>query len=55
MAVAVKGEKNSMLAGVMEVRLPLLIVGLGVIAAYLAGRMFPPIMNYSDLPAFLQR
>jgi hypothetical protein len=54
-AAAMKGEKKGMLAGAMDLRLPLLIVGLGVIAAYLAGRMFPPIMNYSDLPAFLQR
>ena len=43
-----------MLAGVMEVRLPH-NRRPRVIAAYLAGRMFPPIMNYSDLPAFLQR
>ncbi len=41
-ATAIAGGKKGVLARAVDVRLPLLLVGLGVIVAYLAGRMLPP-------------
>ena len=39
---SIMGEKTGMASRLLDARFPLLIVGLGVLVGYLAGRMVPP-------------